>query len=289
MLATFEREYSLATLKNEHLFESALDTFKIKCLEIAGLEEQGFFGESADEDIYLEAATEFMAKVKEFFANLIKNIKEFVQKITIKISSEIQAREINKKLEKAYDNLAHITINDTHLYKDYIILNKTSDDIVKDYKKYVTLMVKCTKTLYSKEYKSVEEYQDAYHKLYKVLEDARRKLEISIGEGSKLEGAMNKYLELSKKEIASHKSVMEAYQKMMEEEAKALQELAENEDDVTKVKDIQKLATNDSNWLVKGLRTIAQHPIATATTVLAATTAVTAAGVAIDMKKGSKK
>lgn len=300
MLATFEREYSLATLKNEHLFESALDTFKIKCLEIAGLEEQGFFGESADEDIYLEAATEFMAKVKEFFTNLMKNIKEFITKVQVKIASEIESRQINKKLDAYYDNLANAVIKSS---SQYMILEQTPEQLVASYKKHAKVVVQCTKELYSREYKNVEEYAEAYNKLLKVVEKSREACMLGWDETRAVEGKVDDKLKYTKKMMSSIDSINKAYWEIAEEEAKALQELAENEDDIAKIKDIQSLATKESNFIMKGISKAAKHPIKTATAVLGAIAATvgTVAAVknkdkiaevakgAVDAVKGGKK
>jgi hypothetical protein len=251
-------EFDLDQLKNDHLFETALDHFKIKVTELAMLKDQGYFAESDEDDIvFEEAVSGFIDKIKQFFQNIIDNIKKLAAKVKENVSMEMQKREVNKKLKEYKVILAK---SKQGAFNGKKVKMFDTAKYVKAYTQYINLNVSENKKLYAKTYKDVDEYEKAYRAACEKLDNKYKELHLDDVEAYEISMSVNSAMTYTEKEIASWQNVQKLYQEAWQKAIEEQEKLALKEDDQQKVSDIKTQSTSFSSKCASGFKKIAKSP-----------------------------
>lgn len=251
-------EFEINSLKNDHMFESAVSKFDINVLELSMLANNGYIQESEEDgSIYEEAVGTFLQKVKEFFNNMIENIKNLVKDCVSKVQAKFVARDIEKKLSLVKQSLA---ANKSIALKGKVSYFHTTA-YIKEYDAYIKLVVTETKKLYNKEYKDFDEYNKARiaatQKIQKFFDSSL----ISTEEKCYIDSGINEFYKYSENEIKHWKTVVDAFQKTWVNAVNEMKDLALKEDDESKIQDIKSDASDLTAKCSKGLKTIVEAPV----------------------------
>lgn len=250
-------EFELDCQIADNLFETARDKFNISVVELTMLKNQGYFTESEDDtDIYTEAVSKYLESIKDFFKKILDSIKNLVTNVNDKIKVEMQKKEVNKKLKKLKEQLA----KEKSIYRNGKVKYFDTAKYIKEYTKYINLMVSENKKLYSKEYKSVDEYQAARKKCIEKLDKFFMNSKLYDGETFYIENAVSNCIEYTEKEIASQNSVNNAYRAAWEKAVKEFQNMAEKEDDEAKINDIKQTTNSFTSKCSSAFKKIVNAP-----------------------------
>jgi hypothetical protein len=280
MFNTIMMEFELGLMENSNVMECAKDRFSIAAAEMANLKNRGYYVESSsDFDDSITVITEsFIEKVQEFFKGLIQKVKDLVKSLEDKFKEKMVSREINKKMTEIKQRLANKKTRMNMM--DVKMPYTDTKAYMKAYKKYIDGGLSIFKKLYNKEYENYDEYAKAYAKL--ASETDKLALELGIDDYERYEIAVgvDTFYEYTKDEINSIKSINAAYKKMQEDYLVEMQKLAEKEDDISKISDIQSQATKTTSKFGTVIRKVISSPI-----TKVATLAATVGGVTVAYKK----
>lgn len=241
MFDSIFKEFEVNLMKCDNIAESAYDIFKIRTGEVNILANQGYFTEAEVDDgaIYMEAASDFMEKIKAFFKKIIDAIKEFVAKLRDTIDAKRFAAKINAQCNEVKKELAKNAMLRAKLKGKKIPFF----DGVKAYRAYSKYIATCAtenKKLFSKEFSSLDEYIQAATVSNNKIDEL-----IDINDITTLEDytrmqvdlayALNKCSELADG-IAK---VTELFHAELTQYVKEMEDLAKAEDDASKVHDIE--------------------------------------------------
>lgn len=279
MFNTIMMEFELGLMENSNVMECAKDRFSIAAAEMANLKNRGYYVESSsDFDDSITVITEsFIEKVKEFFKGLIQKVKDLVKSLEDKFKEKMVSREINKKMTAIKQRLADERMED---YLDVKIPYADTKAYMKAYKKYIDGVISNFRKVYTKEYKNYDEYDKAYANL--VSENDKLALEFGIDDYERYEISvgLDAFYEYTKDELNSIKSINAAYKKMQEDYLAEMQKLAEKEDDMSKISDIQSQATKTTSKFGTVIRKVISSPLTKVTAL-----AVAVGGVTVAYKK----
>ena len=94
-------EFSLGLEIDNHILESATDTFNIRCFESLYNYDNGFVAESEASSLIIMESENLLDKIKEFFRKIKEKIIKLYNDIKDKIAEKIRQHEVNKKLKAA--------------------------------------------------------------------------------------------------------------------------------------------------------------------------------------------
>lgn len=259
-------EYEISVMKNDDMFESALDKCKLDIIQMAMLESTGYRSED-DENFYAEAGNEIVSKIKEWFDNIIKAIKKFIEDTTNAIEVEIANRNMRKKLKWVEEYLKSEYKKDAKLSNHKISIFDTAN-FVKAYKTYINEAVKVVKQTYGKTYNNIDEYSDAVIKGNKYLEDLYEKLNLSKEDVFMIDVNIVKAYEYSDKELANVKQIMNMLKEEYNKAIETYKDMAINEDDPSKVANIKAISSKESTRLTRALRKVSKSSVNNASKVI---------------------
>lgn len=250
-------EFDLDCQIANNLFETARDKFNVSITELTNLKNQGFFTESEDDDnVYIEAVGKYLDAIKKFFKKILDSIKALVQKVKDKIDIEMSKKEMNKKLKKLKEKLAE----DKSILRNGKVKYFDTARYIKEYTKYINLSVSETKKLYSKEYKSYDEYlaarKKAEEKANKFFVDSH----LHDKETFYINEEIQKVIQYTEKELASQKSIFDAFQRQWENGVNEFHNMAEKEDDESKINDIKQTTSSFTSKCASAFKRIVNAP-----------------------------
>lgn len=248
------RQFELDMMENDHMYECAFDRFAIKSTEIANMVEEGYFKESSSDenDMYLEAAADFIKAVKAWFAAMIEKVRLLVQEVISKVQAAQEAKRVKNYLsdftkrmatDKSLDVNKKVKLIDTARY-------------VKEFNGYIDLYIKEIKGLYSKKWENYDEYSKAYNNSIKKLEEYAQKNHLFGDEILELEMTVDQCVKYTEKELDNQKSVASAFWKKWKDSLNMTEKIAVEEDDQRKVSNAKSFASKLTSTLSNGLKKI---------------------------------
>lgn len=251
-------EYNLALNGANHEFESAYDQFYIKAYETYAMECAGVIEteEKADE-IFTTACESVVDAITKFFVKIIAAIKG----LYVRVKSRIQARKRTKNMEKALKELvtrADKLKNDPE-FKSTKIEIYPAMDVYKIYHEYITSEIKLISKLYSKEYKSVDEYVDACKICNDELTQKGNELHMSLQDIKIIKCSVMQGLSFTQKEFDNIEHIYELVTKDYIGFIQNLEKLAIKEDDPTKIKDMKVMTGKCASTLNNGFSKIEEN------------------------------
>lgn len=150
MFDQYFEEFRLGMMVENHVFESAIDKFNIRCAECYNNYLNGFIAESEVDSIAVTETSGIIDKIKEFFKNIREKIKEFFVKIRNAFSKKVEEEQIEEKLD-AVDVIAEewknakIRDDETYMFCD-------NEKYIENFAKYCdevrsNIIPKCQKCL----------------------------------------------------------------------------------------------------------------------------------------------
>ena len=241
MFDSIFKEFDVNLMKCDNIAESAYDIFKIKTGELTILANQGYFTESEIENggVYVEAASEFMTKIKEFFKKIANAIKEFVEKLRNTLDAKMFAAKINSQCKEIKKELAKNAVATAKLKGKKIPFF----DGVKAYRAYTKYINVCAienKKVYSREYDSWDDYVKAATEANNKIDESVEINDITTLDDYTSAAISVSFALQSCSELAdSMAKVTELFFSDLTKYVNAMQDLAESEDDASKVHDIE--------------------------------------------------
>ena len=277
-------EYDLESMKNEHMMESATDSFNIAVMELTMLKNQGFVEES-ESMVYAEAVGKYTEAIKKFFQNLIESIKKLVKEVQEKVRLEMTKRDVNKKLKELKKAMAA----DKTAYSGKMVKIFDMKKYMKEYTKYINFYVTSVKSLYSKEYSNYDEFLKAL----KNAEDALTKMadNCHLDDFGKweLETGVNNAITLTETELNSMESVQRAFYNAWIEAIEKSEEIAEKEDDSSKISKIKSMTSKFSSMCSRAYTKMMKHPVESCMAIFAVCGAILGAkSKSFDHSAGAK-
>ena len=263
----FFMEYELDVQKASHVFETALDLFAINSIDAACKHNQGILTESSDVDqVILEEAGKFLQAVKDFFKKLIESCKKLVHDVSVKFSTDIQARKVNSKLKGLKEKLAknreassqQVEAFDTGAY-------------LRAYTTYVNFVVNGYKSIYSKEYKNYEDFRKVAEKFNSDVEKKFKELNLSDEEAFEIKVSVAQAITMTEKELASMNSIFKSYEKVWTDAINDMESVTIKLEDSSMIANVKAAATKLTNRLSHALRNVTEAPARKLSSIMKAT------------------
>lgn len=246
----FFMEYELNTMKAEHMFESTFDAFSLKSTQLLAMEST-MDGDEFN-DIIIEEASKFVNSVKEFFEILIENARKLIRDVSTKFMIDIESRSVNKRLK----DMKRLLAEGKYAFTKEKVTSLSIKEYLKAYTSYINAHVAEYKKLYSKEYNSIDEYEDAYELANERLENKR--IELKIDKVDTYMIAINAVdaIQLTETELKNMHEIQQGYSKMWESSLKEMRNIATSTDNASIIRDVKAGAHEISSVLSNGIRTI---------------------------------
>ena len=246
----FFMEYELNMLKAEHTFENTFDAFSLKSTQLLAMEST-MDGDEFN-DIIIEEATKFVNSVKEFFETLIENARKLIRDVSTKFMIDIESRSVNKRLK----DMKRLLAEGKYVFTKEKVTSLSINEYLKAYTSYINAYVAEYKKLYSKEYDSIDEYEDAYKLADERLENKRIELKIDKEDTYMIAIGAVDAIQLTEAELKNMREIQQEYSKMWESSLKALRDIATSTDNASIIQDVKAGAHEISSVLSKGIRVI---------------------------------
>lgn len=258
-------EFEVANMKNDNLFEAACSKLTIKAYELARFHDDNVFTESEANNYFAEEVGKYTAAVKTYFETIIAKIKELIQKITLAIETEIAKKQINKKLKYLKKHMSKVKKSkmDGSKIKIFDTIRYT-----RDYTKYINAAVESLKKVYNKEYENYDEFLKAVYKNDEELDKLAENLDLTYGDKYVLEVNIHDAYQYTVKEQECIDSLRKSFEETLLGGVKTLQSLAENEDDMTKIKHIKSTVSSLISKCTAALRNIVKSLITKVNAIL---------------------
>lgn len=252
----FFMEYELNTMKADHMFESAFDTFAIKGAQIMYLESS--MDEDTQNDYLIQEAGKFVQAVKKFFQKLIDNARKLIHDISVKFAVDMESRKVNAKLKELKAKLAQ---EDYQYAASQKVECFNLKGYTKAYSQYINECVAQAKKLYSKEYDTVDEYNAAFEKMGEALTKKLEELKLDKYDSYVLEVGVVDAIRYTEDELKSMVSVTRAYEKAWTDAIKEYEKMATSTDNATAVSDIKAECSSLNTHCSQGIKNIISSPI----------------------------
>lgn len=280
----FFMEYELDVQKASHVFETAFDLFAITSIDTACRHSQGIITESSEvDDIILEETGKFIQAVKDFFKKLIDSCRKLIHDVSVKFSSDIQAKKVNARLKDLKDRLAKnreaaagqkIDAFDTGAY-------------LRAYTTYVNFVVNGYKSIYSKEYKNYEDFRKVAEKFNTEAEKKFKELKLSDEEAFEIKVSVAQAITMTEKELASMNSIFKSYEKVWTDAISDMESVSIKVEDSSAVADLKSAATKLTNRLSHALRNVTEAPVRKLSSIMKAVGGkISDSGEKLDKKLG---
>lgn len=204
MISNHYKSDELEQLKIMNMFESSSSVFIVNLMNSSN--KAKYFTEASVDS--------FKEQMMKIFEKILKMIKDFCKDIKIKISTQIQKIQLNKKLAELKDLLAKKRAKAMKQQFNYFDIRRYKKYYTQFINRYVTEL----KAGLNKKFKTVEEYEQwknyMMNKLsdfnFKLSDDEQWRLSVSINSAVKLstEEAENKEANLKLIEDSGSKSVL---------------------------------------------------------------------------------
>lgn len=261
-------EYELAVQKADHIFETALDLFAVNSIDIACQHQQGVITESSEVDtLILEETCKFIQAVKDFFKKLIDSCRKLVHNVSIKFSTDIQARKVNAKLKDLKERLA----KNRAAVADQKVEAFDTGEYLRAYTTYVNFVVSGYKKIYSKEYKNYEDFRKVASKFNEDVEKKFAELKLSDEEAFEIKVSVAQAITMTEKELASMNSIFKSYEKVWTDAVNDMESVTIKLEDTSAIADIKSAASKLTNRLSHALRNVTEAPIRKLSSIMKAT------------------
>lgn len=251
-------EYKLAVQKADHIFETALDLFAINSIDIACQHQQGVITESSEVDeLILEETGKFIQAIKDFFKKLIDSCKKLIHDATIKFNIAVQSIKVNARLKE----LKKLMASERARYENKKVNIFNTRKYMKAYTEYISFAVGIYKKVYSKEYNTVEEYEEVLRKVAEADNKKFKELKLNDMEAYVFASTVRDAIEFTEKELDSMDSITRTYEKMWIDAINEIESMTKNRKNSSEISDIKNFASRISSGFSKAFHNIISAPI----------------------------
>ena len=241
------KEYDLDIAKADATFESAKNIFDIQLLESSYLIKNGFLEESSYEcGLYEKANENFLQKLGDFFKSLKDAFVKLINGVIDKAVTAIKKKQVNNKLKEIKKVLASNKMAQQKVSQKKIKIFDSAS-YTRAYTKYINAWVTESRKLYSKVYKSADEYKKAVANFDSTMEKYADKLNINKTEKYYIETNGINALKMTDKEIENISKSAQLIRKDYERALEKAENMASHNDDPSKVSDIKRFANKLSS------------------------------------------